>query len=128
MEYSWENMHVDIDGLRVNPNLLFFFIVKVGRSWPESLYKQKRKLLGQIWALQPKVGQAFEKLRSSSIFSADMFVKVCRYFTEREILCACLESLPKRRLFGKLLTKQKQETLTLGYYPFKRSTFFLTDV
>ncbi|CAH3144169.1 unnamed protein product, partial [Porites lobata] len=39
------------------------------------LYNQKRKVLGQIWALQPKVREAFEKLRTSSRFSADMFLK-----------------------------------------------------
>ena len=41
-----------------------------------ALYNQKRKVLGQIWALQPKVREAFEKLRTSSRFSADMFLKV----------------------------------------------------
>ena len=86
---------------------MFFFIVKVGRSWPESLYKQKRKLLGQIWALQPKVRQAFEKLRSSSIFSADMFVKVCRYFTEREILCACHEIVAEKQATRQIIDKAK---------------------
>jgi len=47
----------------------------VGRHWPQRLYDQKRKLLGQIWALQPKVNRAFEKLRYSSSFTADMFLK-----------------------------------------------------
>ncbi|XP_068728425.1 NFX1-type zinc finger-containing protein 1-like [Montipora capricornis] len=48
---------------------------EAGRYWPEKWYKQKRKLLGQIWALQPKVKAAFEKLRNSSSFTADMFLK-----------------------------------------------------
>ena len=56
----------------------FHLIFQVGRQWPQRLYNQKRKLLGQIWALQPKVIKAFEKLRYSSSFTADMFLKVLR--------------------------------------------------
>ena len=56
----------------------FHLIFQVGRHWPQRLYDQKRKLLGQIWALQPKVNRAFEKLRYSSSFTADMFLKVLR--------------------------------------------------
>ncbi|XP_015763067.1 PREDICTED: NFX1-type zinc finger-containing protein 1-like [Acropora digitifera] len=48
---------------------------EVGRQWPQRLYNQKRKLLGQMRALQPKVNRAFEKLRYSSSFTADMFLK-----------------------------------------------------
>ena len=58
--------------------LPFHLIFQVGGQWPQKLYNQKRKLLGQIWALQPKVKEAFEKLRSSSSFTADMFLKVLR--------------------------------------------------
>lgn len=49
---------------------------KVGRYWPERLFNQKRKLKAQIWALQPKVREAYENLRISSRFCADMFLKV----------------------------------------------------
>lgn len=56
----------------------FHLIIQVGREWPQRLYNQKRKLLGQIWALQPEVNRAFEKLRYSSSFTADMFLKVLR--------------------------------------------------
>lgn len=41
--------------------------------------------MGQIWALQPKVREAFEKLRSSNVFTADMFLKVrslCYMYTD----------------------------------------------
>ena len=56
----------------------FHLIFQVGRQWPQRLYNQKTKLLGQIWALQPEVRRAFEKLRCSSSFTADMFLKVLR--------------------------------------------------
>ena len=56
--------------------LPFHLIFQVGRQWPQRLYTQKRKLLGQIWALQDEVIRAFEKLRYSSSFTADMFLKV----------------------------------------------------
>ena len=55
-------------------NLLSF--PKVGRYWPERLFIQKRKLKAQIWALQTKVREAYENLRISSRFCADMFLKV----------------------------------------------------
>ena len=64
--------------------VIHFVIPKVGRYWPERLYNQKRKLLGQIWALQPKVREAFEKLRTSSRFSADMFLKVRSHVPPRD--------------------------------------------
>ena len=58
--------------------LSFHLIFQVGREWPQRLYNQKRKLLGQIWALQPEVNKAFEKLRYSYSFTADMFLEVLR--------------------------------------------------
>ncbi len=63
---------------------LCFLILKVGRYWPERLYKQKRKLIGQLWAMQRQVGRAFEKLVFSSTFNADMFLEV------RRNKCLCL--------------------------------------
>ncbi|KAK2558264.1 NFX1-type zinc finger-containing protein 1 [Acropora cervicornis] len=58
-----------------NEELKKILLRQVGREWPQRLYNQKRKLLGQIWALQPEVKRAFEKLRYSSSFTADMFLK-----------------------------------------------------
>lgn len=53
-----------------------FFILKVGHSWPGRLSRQRRKLQGRIWGMQPEVRRAFEKLRCSSIFNAFMFLEV----------------------------------------------------
>ncbi|XP_078352980.1 uncharacterized protein LOC144637775 isoform X2 [Oculina patagonica] len=48
---------------------------EVGRRWPEPLYKQKRKLTGQLWAMQSPVREATRKLRESCIFNAETFLK-----------------------------------------------------
>lgn len=80
------NPGLELIGLRTtSPRLICFFFSsssnlssfpKVGRYWPERLFNQKRKLKAQIWALQPKVREAYENLRISSRFCADMFLKV----------------------------------------------------
>ena len=79
------NPGLELIGLRTTGRRLicFFFsssnllsFPKVGRYWPERLFNQKRKLKAQIWALQPRVREAYENLRISSRFCADMFLKV----------------------------------------------------
>ena len=46
---------------------------------PEALNAQKEKLRGQLRKMQDQVKEAFLKLQRSSIFSAEMFVKVQIY-------------------------------------------------
>lgn len=79
------NPGLELIGLRTTGPRLISFVFsssnllsfpKVGRYWPERLFNQKRKLKAQIWALQPKVREAYENLRISSRFCADMFLKV----------------------------------------------------
>ena len=78
------NPGLELIGLRTTGRRLMFFFSssnllsfpKVGRYWPERLFNQKRKLKAQIWALQTKVREAYENLRISSRFCADMFLKV----------------------------------------------------
>ena len=78
------NPCLELIGRRTSgPRLICFFsssnllsFPKVGRYWPERLFNQKRKLKAQIWALQTKVRDAYENLRISSRFCADMFLKV----------------------------------------------------
>lgn len=48
---------------------------EVGRNWPQGLFDRKRTLTGKLWALQPSVRSAYQKLAFSSIFNAEMFLE-----------------------------------------------------
>ena len=51
-------------------------ILKVGSEWPEPLNTQKEKLMVQLQKLQNQVRHAYLQLQRSSIFNAEMFLKV----------------------------------------------------
>lgn len=50
--------------------------LKVGYWWPEPLFTQKRKLIGQLQKMQDHVEEAYLNLQRSSVFNAEMFLKV----------------------------------------------------
>ncbi|XP_078352981.1 NFX1-type zinc finger-containing protein 1-like isoform X1 [Oculina patagonica] len=84
-------------------------LYEVGRYWPERLYKQKRKLIGQLWAMQRQVGRAFEKLVFSSTFNADMFLEEASDGQIKSLLMDNKHETPDGAEVESLLRKKDQD-------------------
>ncbi|KAJ7323744.1 NFX1-type zinc finger-containing protein 1 [Desmophyllum pertusum] len=75
LDSSPEASIVRVGGSSNSEKLKECLLKKVGSWWPEPLYAQKRKLIGQLQKMQDQVKEAYLNLQRSSVFNAEMFLK-----------------------------------------------------